>query len=84
MAQKNFPKTKSASDYAAITLSDTANFPKGPCDSIWCGGAGIVQAVRWDDTVVPFTVVAGSVLPIAAKRVNNTSTTATLLVALYV
>ncbi len=69
-----------------ITIDNTANIA-GPnrdlTDAIYCGGAGIAQVVLQDDTVVPFTVVAGQILPVAAKRVNSTSTTASLLVALY-
>lgn len=76
----------------AITASDTVNFvaagkgPMGdsfPCDAIYVGGAGVVPVVFQDGTVVNFTCVAGQVLPVAAKRVNSTNLTATLLVALY-
>ena len=77
------PGVYTAFDYAAITPHDSTNFPKGICTAIYCGGAGIVQAVRYDDTVVAFTVGIGTTLSIMAKRVNSTSTTATLLVALY-
>lgn len=67
----------------AISKSDTVNFPNGLCDAIYVGGAGIVVAIMEDDTAVNFTAVAGEILPIAAKRVNATTTTATLMVALY-
>lgn len=76
----------------AITPSDSVNFVssgKGASgdamlsDAIWVGGAGIVVAVLQDGTTVNFTCVAGTVLPIAAKRVNSTNTTATLMVALF-
>jgi hypothetical protein len=67
----------------AITPHDSTNFAQGPVDAIYVGGAGVVQAVLSNDTVVAFTCVAGQILPVRAKRVNNTSTTATLLVALY-
>jgi hypothetical protein len=78
--------------WQAITPSDTVNFDpvlysgglNEPCDAIWVGGAGIVQAVMQNGTVVAFTCVAGTLLPIAAIRVNAASTTATLLVALYI
>lgn len=69
--------------YAAITPSDTVNFPDGICVAIYVGGAGIVQVVRYDDVVVPFTAVAGGLLQVMAKRVNTSSTTATLMVAQY-
>lgn len=67
----------------AITKSDTVNFTRGLCDAIYVGGAGIVVAVQEDGTAVNFTAVAGEILPIAAKRVNSTTTTATLMVALF-
>lgn len=70
-----------------ITKSDTANFPgwanQGFCDAIYVGGAGIVVAILQDNSAVQFTCVAGQILPVKAKRVNSTTTTATLMVALY-
>lgn len=70
----------------AITKSDTDNIV-GPnrdlTDAVYVGGAGVVQAVFQDSTVVAFTAVAGEILPIAVKRVNSASTTASLMVALY-
>lgn len=77
------PGVYTAMEYKAITPSDSVNFTNGICTSIWVGGAGIVQAVDWNGNVVAFTAVAGSVIPIYAIRVNSTSTTASLLVALY-
>lgn len=70
-----------------IVPSATVNFKKqGTVDdltsAIYVGGAGIVDVVFQDDTVVSFTCVAGQILPVKAKRVNATST-ATLMVALY-
>jgi len=50
---------------------------------IWVGGAGIVLAIFSDDSQAQFTCVAGTILPIACKRVQSTTTTATLMVALY-
>lgn len=75
---------------AAITPSDTVNIADAAAvtlppttDAIWVGGAGIVAAVLQSGAAVNFTCVAGSILPIKAKRVNATNTTATLMVALY-
>lgn len=71
-----------------ITTSDTVNlrtylteqrFP----DAIYVGGAGVVVAVWEDNTTTAFTCIAGQTLPIKVKRINATSTTATLLRALY-
>lgn len=78
--------------YEAITKSDTVNFDGSvntsggnvkTCDAIYVGGAGIVVAIRQDGTAVNFTAVAGELIPIAAIRVNSTTTTATLMVAMY-
>lgn len=77
----------------AITPSATVNFDGStdavnpttriaPADGIYVGGAGIVQVVLEDHSVVAFTCVAGQLLLIRAIRVNATST-ATLMVALY-
>lgn len=70
------------SDALAITPSDSADLPR-LTDAIWVGGAGIVVGVLQNGKTVNFTCVAGQLLPIRVKRVNATSTTATLLVALY-
>ena len=70
----------------AITKSDTVDSEKindHYPTAIWVGGAGIVRAIMEDNTDVQFTCVAGTVLPIYAKRVMSTTTTATLMVGLY-
>jgi hypothetical protein len=71
--------------WLAITKSDSANIagPRLLTDAIYVGGAGVVVAVMEDGGTAAFTCIAGQVLPIKAKRVNSTSTTATLMVALY-
>jgi len=68
-----------------ITKSDTVNIvgPKPLTDAVFVGGAGIVVAVWQDDTTSALTAVAGEILPISIKRINSTTTTATLCVALY-
>jgi hypothetical protein len=66
-----------------ITTSDTVDFPEGLTAAVWVGGAGNVAAVMQNGVVGTFTgVTAGAVLPIAARRINATGTTATNLVAL--
>lgn len=73
----------------AITPSNTVDFTaRGNtsdllCDAIYIGGSGVVVVVFQDGTAVSFTCGSGQVLPVKAKRVNSTSTTATLMVALY-
>ncbi len=77
-------ETSPATSWVSITPHDSTNFTGGPCRAIYVGGAGNLVAVGLDDVAVTFTAVtAGSILPISAKRVNSTSTTATALVALY-
>jgi len=66
---------------AAITKSDTVNLER-LTDAIFVGGAGIVVVVFQDGSTANFTCVAGQILPVRAKRVNSTTTTATLMVAL--
>lgn len=68
---------------AAITKSDTVNIPEGLTDAVYVGGAGIVVAVFEDGSTAQFTAVAGALLPLRVKRVNSTTTTATLMVACY-
>lgn len=74
----------------AITTSDTVdllpftNESKRLTDGVYVGGAGAVVAVLEDGSTVTFSgALAGSILPIAVRRINATSTVATNLVALY-
>ena len=69
---------------AAVTPSDSVNF-SSECRSLYIGGAGnVVVVMNSDDAAVTFTgVPAGTILPVRAKRVNSTSTTATSIVALW-
>ena len=77
-----------------ITKSDTVNFDGStysasaatkaiPAESIFVGGAGIVVAVFENGSTGAFTVAAGDTLPLKCIRVNSTTTTATLMNALY-
>lgn len=66
-----------------ITTSDTANFPYGLTQGIYVGSGGDVVVVFEDGSTASFTCAAGQILPVKAKRVNATGTTAALLMALY-
>jgi hypothetical protein len=68
-----------------ITPSDTVNLPDGVSGGVWVGVGGDVAAVMQNGTmpVVLAAVPTGAWLPIAAKRINSTGTTASGLVALY-
>jgi hypothetical protein len=52
--------------------------------AVYIGGAGIIKVdmVEGDDAV-QFTVPSGALLPIQVTRIYTTTTTATLIVALY-
>lgn len=67
----------------AITKSDTVEFAT-VSRAIYVGGAGDVVAIMVDGTSLTFSSVpAGTTLPIRAKRIHSTGTTATNMVALY-
>lgn len=72
-----------ASAAFAITPSDTVDLAF-PAKALYVGGNGNVSVILQDDTeAVLFTgLVGGSVYPFQIKRVMNTNTTATSLVAL--
>lgn len=73
---------------SAVTPSDSVNLaPQGTSDgltsALYVAAAGTVTVVFQDDSTCQFTAVAGSILPVAVKRVNSTGTAATGIVALY-
>ncbi|MEY2875997.1 MAG: hypothetical protein RLZZ373_3368 [Pseudomonadota bacterium] len=72
-----------ASNYAAVTKSDSTDL--GSVRSLYVGGAGdVAVSSNLTGAGVTFTgVTAGSLLPIACRRVMSTNTTATAIVALY-
>lgn len=77
-------QTDPGANYAPITPHDSTNFTNGVCRGIYVGVAGIIVAVTEDDVAVTFKgAAAGTIIPIRAKRVNSTTTTATDMVAIY-
>lgn len=54
-----------------------------PADAIYVGGAGIVVVVMEDGSTSAVTAVAGGIIPVRAIRVNSTTTSATVMSALY-
>lgn len=78
--------TNAARGFAAVTPSNTVDFVRYP-RGLYVGGGGDVAVVPLSgdaDTAVTFVgVAAGTILPIGARRVNVTGTTATDIVALY-
>ena len=72
----------SASKLTTVTTSDSTALVG--VRGLWVGGAGIINVLAQGDTSpVQLTVPAGTLLPIFATKVYATSTTATLIVALY-
>lgn len=69
--------------WTPITPSDTVDLPRVTL-GLFVGGAGTLAAVM-ENNVMPgaLTVAAGAWLPIRARRINLTNTTATGIVALY-
>lgn len=69
---------------AAVTPNDSTDLATSPTRSLWVGGAGNINVDMADGTTVLFSgLTAGTLLPVQVKRVRSTSTTATLIVALY-
>ena len=72
----------SASKLTIVTTSDSTALVG--VRGLWVGGAGVINVLAQGDTSpVQLTVPAGTLLPIFATKVYATSTTATLIVALY-
>lgn len=74
----------SYNEWVTITPSDTLDLTSGPTAGVLVGGGGDVAAVMQNNRAVTLTgLPAGAWVPIKAKRINATGTTATNLVALY-
>lgn len=84
----------SSANYSAskgVVITPTDNTDIGPTRGVYVGGTGnlVVKFVdNGDPTVAGGTVLisaipAGTTLPIQINCINSTSTTATLIVALY-
>ena len=75
--------THTAGANRAITPADATDLPLQGCRAIYVGGAGNISVVDLDGVTTVFSNVAAGVLPVQAKGVNATGTTATGLIALY-
>lgn len=85
--ERTLTRGLTGSQYAAVTPSDTADLPDGPCGALYIGVSGDVclvspEAPTTDQGVVFKSVPIGP-LPIGARRVRSTGTTATNIVAVY-
>ena len=83
MATSN-KEVNSAYNYAAVTPSDTVDLAS-PARAFFIGVTGDVVLVPIDGTTaITFkNVASGQIIPIQARRVNSTNTTATNIVALF-
>lgn len=87
----SLPPIQLSADYTApaimgeaVAPSDAVGFTNGICRAIYVGGAGNIAVVFANDTAVTHVgVLAGSILPVNAKRINLTGTTATSMVAWF-
>jgi len=70
---------------AAVTKHDDNDIATGVADALFIGVGGDVSLIAGDDsTAVLFkNVASGQILPVSAKRVRVTGSTATDIVALY-
>jgi hypothetical protein len=76
--------TSPARNHFAITPHNSTDFTANNTRAIYVGGAGnIVIVTENGDAVTYSNVPAGTIIPIVAKRVNSTNTTATNLVGMY-
>lgn len=67
----------------AVTPNDSTDLAIVP-RALWVGGAGnIVMVTAGGDSITLSGITAGTLLPVRAKRILATSTTATLIVGLY-
>lgn len=67
----------------SVTPHDSNNFSQGVCKRLFVGTGGTATVVFDDDSTVQYTAVTGTYLEVMAKRVNNTGTTALLMIAEY-
>jgi len=69
----------------AVVPSDSSNLPDGPCRAIWVGVSGDVEVILAGDSsaIVFGSVPANTIIPLACRRILDTNTTATTILALY-
>lgn len=70
--------------WVAVTPSDSVNIATGAPRALYIGTGGDVDAVDASGNSATFSnVLSGTILPIECVRVNDTSTTASNILALY-
>lgn len=81
-------KVHHSGEWAAITKSDTVDIKDAGGNfrvtrAIYVGGAGTVRAVDINGRTCDFLCVAGTILPISARRIQSAGTDATSMVAMF-
>lgn len=73
-------------DAKAVTPSNTDDLPDGPCQALYCAGAGNVNVDLESGTTIVIAMLAGwqNLAQLRVKRVRAALTTATGILALYV
>lgn len=69
--------------YKAITPSDSAALPNGPCRRIWVGGTGNIAIEDEAGTAVTVESIPVGMFDGGAYKIKATGTTATKLIAVY-
>lgn len=67
--------------HETLTPSNTVNFANPVV--VISNGTGTVVVVDRDDVAISYNVTPGQIIPVLAKRVNATGTTATPLIGVY-
>lgn len=67
----------------AVTPHDTNELTLGTCKALHIGGAGTLTVIAQGDTDAVQLNVGQGIVPVRAKVVKSTGTTATTIVALY-
>jgi hypothetical protein len=67
--------------HETITKSDVTNLPREML--VMAGSDGTLTIVDHWDNAITYTVTAGTIIPIIAKRVNATNSTVSPVIGLY-
>lgn len=68
-----------------VSPDDENDLPDGPCRAIWVGTSGDIELTLVGDinAILFSSVPASTIIPFACKRINNSNTTASGIIALY-
>lgn len=67
----------------AVTPNDSTALSGGPCRALWVGTAGNVAVIADGDSSAVTLVNVSGLVPIEARLVMSTNTTASDIVAIY-